>query len=232
MLNKNAVVHAAKVVLARVGARAPGSAVRAVSLASGYFALGRWLTSHGFDTSVTVRGREGVFAAIADRVADLQVLYLEFGVFEGASLRYWSQALHHPKSELHGFDSFQGLPETFDGYSYPKGRFDRGGNTPLIDDPRITYHVGWFDQTLPVFDIPAHDQLVVVLDADLYSSTKLALDHLARAIKPGAILYFDELSRVDHEPAAFTDFMSTNDRHFEVLALEDTFNTGAFICVA
>jgi hypothetical protein len=232
VLNKNAATHSVKVMLARAGARAPAGAVRAASLASGYFAVGRWLSENGFDTSTAVRGREGVFRAIADNVADLQVLYLEFGVFEGASLRYWSNALRHPESELHGFDSFEGLPETFDAHSYPKGRFDLGGNTPVIDEPRIQYHVGWFDQTLPTFDIPAHDQLVVTLDADLYSSTKLALDHLAPAIKPGTILYFDELSRVDHEPAAFLDFMSTYDRRFKVLAIEDTFNTGAFICTA
>lgn len=79
-------------------------------------------------------------------------------------------------------------------------------------------------------NIPPHDQLVVTLDADLYSSTKLALDHLAPAIKAGSILYFDELSRVDNEPAAFLDFMSTFGRKFEVLVLEDTFNTGAFLC--
>jgi hypothetical protein len=70
----------------------------------------------------------------------------------------------------------------------------------------------------------------VTLDADLYSSTALVLDHLSEAIIPGAILYFDELSRVDHEPAAFADFMSRYGRTFEVLALEDTFNTGAFLC--
>jgi hypothetical protein len=74
--------------------------------------------------------------------------------------------------------------------------------------------------------------LLVTFDADLYSATRLALEHLAPAVEPGAIFYFDELSRVDHEPAAFLDFMSIHRRRFEVIALEDTFNTGAFICTA
>ena len=65
------------------------------------------------------------------------VLYLEFGVFEGASMRRWSTALKNPASLLHGFDSFEGLPEDFD-FKYPKGHFDVGGSLPDIDDDRIT----------------------------------------------------------------------------------------------
>lgn len=230
MLSRGAATHAAKVALTRTGARAPRGAVRAASLASGYIQLGRWLNDHRFDTSRTVRGRENVFAAMAQHVGTKQVLYLEFGVFEGESLRWWSRALTHPDSELHGFDSFTGLPETFDAHSHPKGLFDRKGEPPRVDDPRVRFHVGWFDETVPRFKIPTHDQLIVTLDADLYSSTRLALEQLAPAIRPGTILYFDELSRVDHEPAAFADFMSAHHRRFEVLAIEDTFNTGAFIC--
>ncbi len=179
--------------------------------------------------TVRVRGREEVFQRVADCFADRRVLYLEFGVFEGASLRWWSRALRHEGSELHGFDSFEGLPEPFD-MDHPKRRFDRGGRPPKIDDPRITFHVGLFESTLPAFVVPPHEQLLVTLDADLYSSTRLVLDHLAPAITPGAVLYFDELSRVDHEPAAFADFMSQTGRTFEVLAIEDTFNSGAFVC--
>jgi hypothetical protein len=89
-----------------------------------------------------------------------------------------------------------------------------------------------FEKTLPAFQIPEHDQLVVTLDADLYSSTRLALEQLAPAIRIGTILYFDELSRVEHEPAAFLDFMLSHRRRFDVVALEDTFNTGAFVCTA
>ena len=225
--------HAAKVVLGRAGTRAPARLVRALTLANGYFSIGHWLAANEFDTSKTVSGgRTAVFQVVADRISSLQVLYLEFGVFEGSSLRFWSAALKNPESQLHGFDSFRGLPETFDGHSHPMGLFDRGGKPPAIDDRRIVYHVGLFEETLPTFQVPDHEQLLITLDADLYSSTRLALECLAPAIHPGAIVYFDELSRVDHEPAAFRDFMSKHLRRFEVLALDDTFNTGAFICTA
>jgi hypothetical protein len=137
-------VHAAKVVLARAGSKAPSSIVRVATLANGYFAIGHWLAKNGFDISKTVHGgRKAVFQAIAERISPQRVLYLEFGVFEGASLRFWSNALHNPESQLHGFDSFEGLPETFDA-AHPMGFFNTSGHTPTIDDSRITYHVGLF----------------------------------------------------------------------------------------
>lgn len=218
-----------KIVLSRLGTRLPTELVASVRLSTGYLAAGRWLTDNGYDTSKTVTGRSGVFAIMSERVGARQTLYVELGVFQGASLRYWSKALTNPASELHGFDSFEGLPETFDDF-YSKGKFDTGGKLPQIDDSRITYHVGWFETTLPEWVIPEHEVLVVVFDADLYSSTKLGLETLGAAIKPGCILYFDELSRVEHEPAAFADFISTTGHRFELLALEDTYNTAAFIC--
>ena len=35
--------------------------------------------------------------------------YLEFGVFQGESLRSWTQIDSHPESRFYGFDSFKGL---------------------------------------------------------------------------------------------------------------------------
>lgn len=230
-MSGNGFTHGLKVGLARAGRVAPGELSRAVALAAGYFQVGRWMREHGFADAPTVRGRTQVFQAVADEVADEQVLYLEFGVFQGASLRWWSRALRHHGSELHGFDSFEGLPETFDAHSYPQGTFNVGGQPPKIDDRRVHFHVGLFENTLPRFVVPDHERLVITLDADLYSATKLVLDHLAPVIRPGTVLYFDELSRVDHEPAAFADFMAATGRHFRAIALEDTYNTGAFGCI-
>jgi len=165
-----------------------------------------------------------------DVVGSDAVAYMEFGVFEGASLRYWSARLTNPESELHGFDSFEGLPETFDS-AYPMGRFDRGGKPPHIDDPRVSFHVGWFETTVPGFVVPEGKRLVITLDADLYSSTRLVLDSLDKYIVEGTLVYFDELSRVDHEPAAFDDYIQRTGKGFNAVALESTFNTGAFVCV-
>src|SRR3954447_14586785 len=152
--------------LTLVGRALPPSAMRGIRQSVDYVELGFWMREQGFTTRTRVRDRTEVFDAIAAAIGDRPALYLEFGVFEGASLRYWSQALRDPASELHAFDSFQGLPETFDPLTHPKGLFDVGGRLPDIDDDRIKYHVGWFSDTVPDFELPPHDQLLINLDAD------------------------------------------------------------------
>jgi hypothetical protein len=66
---------------------------------------------------------------------------------------------------------------------------------------------------------PAHDVLVINMDADLYSSTIYVLNHLRPHIKPGTLIYFDEMNHVDHEPRAFDQFTSQNSRKFRPFAL-------------
>lgn len=221
---------AAKRVLAHAGMLLPAQAVQGIRVASGYLAVGSWVRERGYSDAPRATSRYQVFDAMLELVRDEPVVYLEFGVFEGASLRYWSAGLRHPDSVLVGFDSFEGLPETFDS-AYPMGQFDRGGEPPVIDDDRVSFQVGWFDDTLPQFQVPEGKRLVLVLDADLYSATKLVLETLDERIVEGTLIYFDELSRIDHEPAAFDDYVRKSGKSFAAVALEGTFNTGAFVCL-
>src|SRR5271156_1541227 len=75
-----------------------------------YVAVGRWMTAKGFYTSERVERREELYRRLAEQIADKKVLYLEFGVAFGDSIRYWSQLLKSERAHLHGFDSFEGLP--------------------------------------------------------------------------------------------------------------------------
>jgi len=88
-------------------------------------------------------------------------MYLEFGVFEGNSIRYWSKLLRNPGSMLHGFDSFEGLPETFKA-DHPKGGFALDDSLPKFSDPGIRLFKGWFNKTLPTYAMPAHEELVII----------------------------------------------------------------------
>ena len=193
-----------------------------------YLWVGRWMADRGFvfPEQVSVSDRTEVFVSIARRVADKKVLYLEFGVAAGESIRWWSSALKNPGSKLHGFDSFEGLPEAT--WFWTKGEFSTGGKAPKIDDPRISFYVGLFDQTLPVYQPPPHDQLVVNLDADLYSSTIFVLRTLRPHLKSGTYVYFDEMNHVDHEPRAFDEFVAESGLKFRPICADRTLTYVAF----
>ena len=59
--------------------------------------------------------------------------YLEFGVFEGDSLRQWLQMNRHPSSRFTGFDTFTGLPEDWTS-DKRAGTFDVQGKLPQLSD--------------------------------------------------------------------------------------------------
>ncbi|MGK2965768.1 MAG: class I SAM-dependent methyltransferase [Tepidiformaceae bacterium] len=173
--------------------------------------MGRWLKDRGLRLSdaPSYASRPEMYTAIAKSLPPAaSVLYLEFGVFQGASMRMWSDALQGHQAALHGFDSFEGLPEAWN--EAPAGTYTAHGAVPSFSDPRIELHVGWFSETLPSFGLSPHDRLIVHLDADLYSSTKYVLDALAESIVPGSILIFDEFNDRNHEFRAFREFTESH----------------------
>jgi hypothetical protein len=204
--------------------------LRQIQAVVNYMMLGRWMAENHFHIERRVPDRWAVFASVAEQVYNKQVLYLEFGVFRGGSMRYWSHALKHPESILHGFDSFCGLPEDWDVYR-PRGAFSTGGEIPQIEDPRIQFFKGWFDEVLPTYQLPKHEVLIIVLDADLYSSTRCVLDHLRPFIAPGTFIYFDNMSQTDHEPKAFKEFINESGLRFRLVSADYTLNCMFFECV-
>ena len=117
-----------------------------------YLAVGRWMREHKFDVSRRSRRREELFDLVGSRIFDRQVLYLEFGVWKGAATRYWSKLLRNPHSNLHGFDSFEGLPENWT-VDMPRGHFSVDGRVPELDDPRVEFFKGGLTTLLPLTDL-------------------------------------------------------------------------------
>ena len=156
--------------------------------------------------------------------------YLEFGVFEGASVKLWSGINHHADSRFYGFDSFEGLPEAWRP-GFNQGAFDVGGNLPDIKDQRVEFVKGWFQDSLPRFlegftpDLP----LVVHNDSDLYSSTLYCLTALDchNVMKPGTIVIFDEFGDPSHEFRALWDYASAYRREWKPIAATYNFWTTA-----
>jgi hypothetical protein len=126
-------------------------------------------------------------------------------VHEGYSIKYFASKNVNPASVFFGLDSFEGLPEDWGPKS--KGTFSVGGALPVVDDARISFIKGWFQDTWE--ELARHvartpvENLVVHYDADLYSSTLFALAKIDQ-LKHSYIAIFDEFP--GHETRALYNY--------------------------
>ena len=205
-----------KEALTRIGAALPPRVIYDINGALNYLDVGRWALDHGYSQIARFSRREQLFEVAARELSGARVLYLEFGVAGGASLRTWSRLLRDPASHLHGFDSFVGLPTDWI-LNRPAGWFSTGGEPPQVDDPRVRFFAGWFEDTLPTYQFPDYDRLVVNMDADLYSSTAAVLQFLRDRITPGTFLYFDEFNHRADERRAFDELLASTSMEFRLV---------------
>lgn len=194
-----------------------------------YLEVGRWMKAKEFSTFERVGERVELFHQLASRVADQQVLYLEFGVAHGRSMRTWSSLLTNPSSLLHGFDTFEGLPLGWN-KDAPPGTYSQSGKAPEINDPRVTFYTGLFEDSLPHYVLPAHETLIVNIDCDLYSSTALVLKTLEPYITSGTYLYFDEFSDRNNELRAFDEFLLSTRKEFVLFGATKAYSQVLFEC--
>ena len=177
---------------------------------------GSWIAG----LEVRVPNRADRFAVFAEIIAGLDAarpLYLEFGVHEGRTLRWWSEHLTRSGARFVGFDSFDGLPEDWHDDA-PAGSF-RVPAVPEVDDPRVEIVPGWFEDTLPGRELPDHDALVVNVDCDLYSSARVVLDWLEDHLRPGTLVYFDDLFDHDAELRAVWEWVASHPDSVRPLAM-------------
>jgi O-methyltransferase len=165
----------------------------------------------------------------AERLDTEAIDYLEFGVHQGKSITWWASQNSNPTSSYVGFDTFTGLPEEWNA-DRPRGFFSTGGQTPVVDDPRVGFRAGLFQHTLHEFlEGRRFDRkLMVHLDADLYSSTLFVLFELARHLKTGDVLLFDEFSDPLHEFRAWLDFLSSYPIRYELIGAVNGYHQVAF----
>lgn len=158
--------------------------------------------------------------------------YLEFGVFQGTSLSCMYHALTEldlDQVRLFGFDSFEGLPEaaaTDDGGCWEPGQYkstyeytEKVLTAEGIDWDRVALIKGWFSDTLTDDLIRKHKirkASVIMVDCDIYSSAKEALDFCAALIQDEALILFDDWNSFDlaeknlGEKRAFQEFLAKN----------------------
>jgi predicted O-methyltransferase YrrM len=157
--------------------------------------------------------------------------YLEFGVYVGTSLLCMhraSKAAGLGRMRLFGFDSFQGLPEAAaeDEGPYRPGWFradydlarenlSRNG----IDWSRTVLVPGWFEDTLTpelVERLGIRKAGVILIDCDIYSAARTALEFCAPLIKDKAVVVLDDWpgdtpeAQGLGERRAFDEFLACN----------------------
>jgi len=149
----------------------------------------------------------------------LDGLYAEFGVNEGGTISYIAK--QKPGRTIHGFDSFEGLPEDWAGNAMAAGYFNRKGRLPKVP-ANVVHHSGWFDVTAPKFAAENSGPAAFLhIDCDLYSSTKTIFEALGDRIVPGSVLMFDEYFNYPnwkaHEHKAFTEFQAASGKTFKYI---------------
>ena len=178
----------------------------------------RWAMRHassrnahvGLPIEVLVRALE---------VAPRDGLTLECGVYFGRSLRVIAE---RSAAAVHGFDSFEGLPEAWN-ETERAGAYSTAGRLPAM--PRnVTLHEGWFEHTLPPFftSHPGTPIRLLHVDCDLYSSTRTVLASARPHLVPGSVLVFDDLlgypGHAAHELRAWEEFCVTHGVHWNLIA--------------
>ncbi len=124
--------------------------------------------------------RQILWSHLFENIANSSLLFLEFGGWEGASIKYISSLNSNSTSHFFGFDSFDGLPSKWLGRN--AGYFSTEGKVPQINDDRVSFVKGWFQDTLPHFlsnNSYRFDELVVHYDSALCSYTLFCLSHIS-----------------------------------------------------
>lgn len=172
-------------------------------------AIERLYMPHQPTSAVPAGAVPELYDQVAATLGQGPLLYLEFGVASGGSMRRMTERFTHREARFVGFDSFEGLPEDWHQPwgTQPRGTYSMGGRVPATTDPRVSFVPGWFQNTLPAFlaanPLGGHRPILVHYDADLYSSTLFILATLWQATAEYFFI-FDEF--MSEEVVALDDF--------------------------
>lgn len=149
---------------------------------------------------------------------------LEFGVYQGNSLLCLHQALEELDLDhvrIFGFDSFQGLPDAPEmeadwspgqfrsDLEFTRERLESGG----VDWNRTTLIEGFYEDSLTDEVRREHEiekASLIMVDCDLYTSTREALAFCAPLIHDRAVIFFDDWHSTDEsqgEQRAFRELL-------------------------
>ena len=145
-----------------------------------------------------------------------KMLYLEFGVYNGASANFFSKYV----KKLYGFDSFYGLNEDiYGGFDSPKSTFNLDGQIPKVRK-NVELIIGLVEKTLDDFLIKHNSKINFAhIDINSHEATKFVLKKVKPYLTKGAIIIIDEFHNYpgwkvgDHK--AFTETFNENEYFFQ-----------------
>ena len=152
------------------------------------------------------------------KLSDKKGLYLEFGVATGYSINFIAKEI---QTDIHGFDSFEGLDEEWNGL--PDKAFSLDGKIPKVEK-NVIIHKGYFNNTVEAFFNDNSDKISFMhIDCDLYSSAQIVLNLSVNNLAIGSVILFDEMVGYDgfeeHEFKAFNEFVSKYNVKYECLGI-------------
>lgn len=169
---------------------------------------------------------------LRDKAGDDIGDYLEFGVCHGSSMACMHDVLIETGTtgvRKFGFDSFQGLPpeaDSQDGGFFSRGQFDSSVvfTHKLLTRRGIDWNTtfliqGWFKDTCTPETIEKYAIRkvgIVMIDCDIYSAAKEALDFVGPLLADQAVIVFDDWNSGNladkhmGERRAFDEFMLQN----------------------
>jgi O-methyltransferase len=193
--------------------------------------LSRWIAGHrdvGYSDFYTIQFDYSLRYKLYSYIIESENLngpfdYIEFGVSEGLSFKWWAEHIKENNARFYGFDTFTGLPE--DWGNFKKGDMATNNKPPEMNDTRCRFYEGLFQQTLPEFlkSYTPGRRKVIHMDADLYSSTLFTLTSVSPFLQKGDIILFDEFNVPMHEFKAFTEWTKSYYINYEVIGAVNNF---------
>jgi hypothetical protein len=162
---------------------------------------------------------------LCDKYKSIAGDYIECGVWRGGMSAAVAEIIS-PNKTIHLFDSFEGLPpaKEIDGKAallwqqntqapeyYDNCAADEQFATQamaLAKCKSFKIHKGWFDQTLPDFNVDAIG--ILRLDGDWYDSIMVCLKHLFPKVTNGGIVILDDYYAWDGCAKAVHDYLSSS----------------------
>ena len=184
--------------------------------------------SHDLAGAIKAGDRFDVLSTAAQKTRNIQGNAMEFGVFQGVTLKHIARAVS-PGRQVIGFDTFEGLPDDW-GDLLEKGTF--ATEVPsLIDYPNATLQIGRIEETLPTFLKKEREPVSLLhIDCPYYEINMFILEHVLPFMPSQSIIVFDEFygypSFEMHEYRAWTE---TCDRfNLEILPISYSSRSAAF----